>query len=280
MKALNLMNPMYRLDQLSQSRPLWFRWEMAVLAAVLLLIAVTEYIFAYQNAALGIGLALFLALGMYTVSSIAPMEEGLRKCLNALTLVPLYILFTSSLPWFFLDQQVLIPAVYSIILALCVWHLLNQGYTLSSLRNLGFSGENLGRYALLGVALGIPLGSIEYLILTPTAETATLQFSILARDTLYMLLFVGLGEELLFRGIIQRDIELAFDWQSGLVLSSVLFGIMHLTWRSVPEIFFTATAGFILGYVYYRTRSLVGPIALHAMNNVVLVSIMPYLLPR
>lgn len=280
MEALNLIHPLNGLEPLSEARPVWLRWEMAVLAAVLFFITVTEYVFAYQNAALGIIMALFLALGMYTVSSIAPIDEGLRKCINALTLVPLYILFTSSLPWFFLSQQVLIPAVYSIILALCFWHLLNQGYTLSSLRNLGFSRENLGRYVLLGVALGIPLGSIEYIILTPAPETGTLQLSILARDTLYMLLFVGFGEELLFRGIIQRDVEQAFDWQSGLILSSVLFGILHLTWRSAPEIFFTAAAGFILGYVYYRTRSLVGPVALHAVNNVMLVSVMPYLLPH
>lgn len=258
----------------------WRYRELAFLVTIILLIALTEYVFAYQNVSYGIGLALLLALGLYSLSALAPFSPGFARCIDSLTLVPLYILFTASLPWFFLDQQVLLPAVYSIILALCLWHLQSRGFTLSSLSDLGLRADGLGKYLALGILLGAPLGMIEYFVLLPAPASAHLELGNLARDILYMAAFVGLGEELLFRGILQRDMEEVFGWKSGLLLSGLLFGVMHLTWRSAPEVGFTFLAGLLLGYVYFRTRSLVGPIAIHAVNNVMLVSIMPYLFVR
>lgn len=258
----------------------WRYRASALIGLIILSIALTEYVFAYQNVSYGIGMALLLALGLYSLSALAPVSPGLARCIDSLTLVPLYILFTASLPWFFLDQQILLPAVYSIILALCLWHLQSRGFSLSSLSGLGLRPDGLGKFLALGILLGAPLGMIEYFILLPAPESAHLELGNLARDILYMTAFVGLGEELLFRGIIQRDMEEVFGWQSGLLLSSLLFGVMHLTWRSTPELGFTFLAGLLLGYVYFRTRSLVGPIAIHAVNNVMLVSIMPYLFAR
>ena len=93
-----------------------------------------------------------------------------------------------------------------------------------------------------------------------------------------MLVFVGVGEELLFRGLIQTDLTKAFGWKWGLIGATFIFMVMHLTWRSVPELGFTFIAGLLLGYIYYRTRSLVAPIVMHGVGNVTLVAVMPYLL--
>jgi len=99
----------------------------------------------------------------------------------------------------------------------------------------------------------------------------------LFRDTIYMLLFVGFGEELLFRGLIQVDLMKVFGGKWGLVLAAAMFAVMHLTWRSIPELFFVFAAGLVLGYVYWKTKSLALPIIIHAANNVMLVAILPYL---
>ncbi len=93
-----------------------------------------------------------------------------------------------------------------------------------------------------------------------------------------MLLFVGIGEELLFRGLIQQDLIGAFGWKWGLVGASLIFAVMHLTWRSIPELGFVFLAGLILGFLYWKTQSLVAPIVAHGINNVILVSVLPYLL--
>ncbi len=245
-----------------------------IIVAICLGIAFCEWVFAYRDVAYGIILALFLALIIYIVIPIAKMGPAFTDCAESLVLIPLYILFTSSLPWFFLSQQLLLPAVYSAVLALCVWHIYRKNI---SLHDIGFRRDKMLGYVLMGAVVGIPLGIVEYFIITPTAAFPTFEIKYLARDLVYMVAFVGLGEELLFRGLIQRDMTSLFGWKWGLLGASLMFGVMHLTWRSVPELGFTFFAGMVFGYLYYRTRSLVAPVIAHGVGNTVLVAILPYI---
>ncbi len=132
------------------------------------------------------------------------------------------------------------------------------------------------KHSLVGLAIGIPLGAIEYFILQPAAAFPTFEVKYLLRDMAYMILFVGIAEELLFRGLIQQDLTVAFGWKWALLGSATLFAVMHLTWRSIPELGFVFLAGLILGGLYLKTKSLVAPIIAHGINNVMLVAIMPY----
>jgi hypothetical protein len=118
----------------------------------------------------------------------------------------------------------------------------------------------------------------EYFIITPAAAFPTFEIKYLVRDLVYMVVFVGLGEELLFRGLVQRDMMNLLGWKWGLLGASLMFMVMHLTWRSIPELGFTFGAGLIFGYLYYKTRSLTAPIIAHGIGNTVLVAVMPYLI--
>ena len=131
---------------------------------------------------------------------------------------------------------------------------------------------------MVGIAIGIPTGIGEYLILHIAPAFPSFEFKYLLRDMVYMFCFVGLGEELLFRGLVQSDLTKVFGWKWGIVLASVLFAVMHLTWRSIPELGFVFLASLLFGYLYYRTKSLVAPIAMHGIGNVFLVAIMPYVM--
>jgi len=250
-------------------------WQWLFISAIFAAIAITEWIFAYQDVAYGIGLALFLAIGIYFVVSVTRLSQPITDCAESLALIPLYIMFTSSLPWFFINQQYLLPAVYSVILALCLWHIYQKRLSFSE---LGFKKDKWLKYVLVGIAIGIPIGTVEYLILHPAPAFPTFGFKYLLRDLVYMVGFVGLGEELLFRGLVQRDLTKALGWKWGVILASLMFAVMHLTWRSVPELVFVFFAGLVFGYLYYRTKSLVMPIVTHGIGNVMLVSVMPYLL--
>ena len=245
-----------------------------IIGIALLGITITEWVFAYWQVSYAMVMALGLGLALYLGGSLISRNERFAHCLDSLALIPIYILFTSALPWFFLPQQLLLPGVYSLILALVFWHL---RFRKLSPVEIGLRRGNLARYILLGVVLGIPAGAIEYSILTPTATFPDFEFKYLARDWVYMTAFVGLAEEMLFRGLIQRDLAALFGWKWGLFLSSYLFGVMHLTWRSPMELVFTFLAGLGLGYLYHKTQSLVAPVVLHGIGNTVLVGIMPYL---
>jgi len=250
-------------------------YSALLVAAICLGITFCEWVFAYQDVAYGIILALFLALIIYMVIPIAKMGRAFTDCAESLVLLPLYILFTSSLPWFFLSQEWLLPAVYSAVLALCAWHIYRKNI---SLRDIGFRSDKMLKYILLGVLLGLPLGTIEYFIITPVAALPTFEIKYLVRDLVYMVVFVSVGEELLFRGLVQRDMMNLLGWKLGLLGASLMFGVMHLTWRSIPELGFTFLVGMLLGYVYYRTRSLTTPIIAHGVGNTVLVAVLPYIL--
>lgn len=252
------------------------RWQVLFIVGIGVLIALCEWVFAYQNVAYGIVIALGLAILIYIMLSALHFEPRITNCGESLALIPLYILFTSSLPWFFINQQYLLPAVYSIILGLVLWHVYQRKLSLKRL--FGFSKEKILKYSLGGLAIGVVLGTGEYFILQPTPAFPTFEVRYLLRDMVYMFLFVGTGEELLFRGLIQRDLIGAFGWKWGLLGASLIFAAMHLTWRSIPELGFVFIAGLILGFLYWRTKSLVAPIVAHGVGNVMLVAVLPYLL--
>lgn len=246
-----------------------------LIVAIVVGIAITEWMFAYGNdPRLGITLALFLTIGIYTIVSVTRLGQPFADCADALVLIPIYILFTASLPWFFINNQFLLPAVYSLILALCFWYIQSKDISLVS---VGLRKDKLLKYILLGIALGIPIGAVEYFVLMPAPAFPAFELKYLVRDAVYMTLFVGLGEELLFRGLIQRQLSKIFGWKWALFGQAFIFMVMHLTWRSLPELGFTFVVGFLLGYIYYRTGSLMWPIILHGAGNTVLVAVMPYL---
>jgi hypothetical protein len=249
--------------------------DIVFILTILAAITALEYIFVYVNVGHGIILALFLTLAIYVTVSVPEKENLTTRAAESLALIPLYVLFTSSLPWFFINQTYLLPAVYSIILALCAWHIYEKNI---GAERLGLVKRRFVLYVLAGALVGIFTGTTEYLILKPAAALPSLEMVYLLRDLVYMTFFVGLGEELLFRGIIQTDLQDMLGRQKGLFLAAYLFGIMHLTWRSVPELFFAFLSGYLLGYIFNRTGSLVMPISLHGVNNTVLVGVLPYLM--
>lgn len=71
-------------------------------------------------------------------------------------------------------------------------------------------------------------------------------------------------EEWLFRGLIQDSLVRKNGPWKGILLASLIFGIIHL----IPQQVITGILlGTIIGFVYYKTRSLLSAIVLHGINN-------------
>lgn len=73
-------------------------------------------------------------------------------------------------------------------------------------------------------------------------------------------------EEILFRGLIFESCAEHWGRGVGLVVSALLFGVIHIVPVQVVNAF---VVGLILGYVYLRTRSLLSVIIIHAVNNAI-----------
>jgi len=247
------------------------------IAGIMAAITACEYIFAYRNVAHSIVLCLALTVFLYLFLVIRRTEDQLTACVESLALVPLYVLFTSSLPWFFIHQDYLLPAVYACIIGLCLHHICQKNLDLKEISGHWPGKDKIFLYAGLGVATGVFTGLAEYLVLRVAPAHTAFGVRELLQNLFYMLFFVGLGEELLFRGLIQKDLARLFGWRWGLFGTVVLFSIMHLTWRSVPELFFVFAAGLVFGWLYLKTKSLFLPVLVHGINNTLLVAVYPYL---
>ena len=71
----------------------------------------------------------------------------------------------------------------------------------------------------------------------------------------------GLGEELFFRGALQPRV--------GLVLASLLFGLVHLlpSWPLALWSLFAAVAGLLFGLLFDLTGNLLAPVIAHVLVN-------------
>ncbi len=73
-------------------------------------------------------------------------------------------------------------------------------------------------------------------------------------------------EELIFRGIILDGLLRRYSPVKSIILSSILFGIVHLNpWQFVSALII----GLFSGWIYYRTKKLSLSILIHLINNLV-----------
>jgi membrane protease YdiL (CAAX protease family) len=146
-------------------------------------------------------------------------------------------------------------------------------------RSITSLGLKLNSRALIDILVGILIAALMmgaiYLIMLATGWLTFEGFawedepvSTVLLEMLILLLtfvFIGWSEELLSRGYHLQNLEDGLNTFWGVLLSSAIFGILHLinpgaNWASTLGILF---AGLFLAYGYLRTRQLWLPIGLH-----------------
>ena len=86
----------------------------------------------------------------------------------------------------------------------------------------------------------------------------------LLKALIYFAVCVPIIEELLFRGFVLDLASEAYGFWTAIIISSVLFGLVHLNPYGILNAFF---GGLIYGYVRIRTNSLLPSIFLHSIWN-------------
>ena len=244
-----------------------------IIGSAIAALAVSELLFAIGNATFGILVALGSVTILYPSISISRVGSAVGQVVDIICLLLMYILFISAMPWFFFRQPLLLPAVYLVLIALCVWYIRDSDL---HIKEVGLRMDSPSNIVISGF-LGVISGFIEFLILLPPPAIPSFSLSYFLKTLFYMTFFVGLGEELLFRGLLLTSLERIFDPYPALLIDSLIFAILHFTWRSVPEIIFVFLAGLLLGFIFQKTRSLSAPIVLHAINNTFLIAVFPFL---
>lgn len=170
---------------------------------------------------------------------------------------------------FTIDLSILLPfAVFSYLLA--------KGQSLKAIvKGLGLSRNRIGaRSALVGIALFALIVLMEFLISAFSAVTGvqlpTNVSEALTGMPVYFLLFTFLvspiDEEILFRGFLVPRV--------GIIASSLLFAVLHLTYLSVSQFVAAFIFGILAGYFFKRYKSLYSTVLAHALVNFLTIAIM------
>ncbi len=223
-----------------------------------------------------IGVAVWVHIGILITLSLSNMlikDREIHKIHQALMLLPVLRLINLSMPVFFettLYTFIFIYGPLAIPVGVMVIHQRN------SLEQIGISMKNIVAYMILSIPIGFLLGLGEYMTIKTGSLIPDLTFGNLLKLTIVMVFFVGLIEELIFRSILQTTLEEALNVQEALLITSIMFGLMHSGYGTFYEILYTGFVGFIMGLAFYKTRSLPFIAVLHGFVNVFLFGILPH----
>jgi membrane protease YdiL (CAAX protease family) len=102
------------------------------------------------------------------------------------------------------------------------------------------------------------------------------------REIVWIAILSGAAEEIVFRGAVQPWISGLWSEAAGLVVTSLVFGLLHYVPDRVflPWTIFATAVGFICGGLYQVFDSVVAPVVTHTLLNAVNLALIVHGEPR
>jgi hypothetical protein len=259
---------------LAQLRAIYGGAPLAVTAlAYLAGVTAAELLVTYvTDARLGLLTHCLLLAGLL-IQSARTEDARARAVLVSLAFAPLIRIMSLTLP------LIAFPEMY--------WYLLTSlplfAAALVAGRAFAYSWRDLGLnlrglpLQLLISLVGLGLGFFEYRILNPDPLISSLDWTSFWLPALILLISTGLLEEVIFRGLLQRSIGLSLGYWWGILYVAALFAVLHVGYKSLPDVLFVFAVGVLFGWIVERTGSLVGVTLAHGLTNIMLFLVMPFL---
>ncbi len=144
---------------------------------------------------------------------------------------------------------------------------------LSSVTLLPLQGTSEAILLGLGIAMGITGASgLVYRLWPAYRQSADYYLQLVLKplilpDIIWLGLLPGMSEELLFRGVMLPAVGLN---TTGLVATSLLFGVLHLSGpQQWPYVVWASVVGLLLGFSALATGNLLVPIVAHVATNLI-----------
>ncbi|WP_292389065.1 CPBP family intramembrane glutamic endopeptidase [Methanosarcina sp. UBA5] len=223
-----------------------------------------------------VGIAIWIHIGIMVALSLSNVfikDSEVQKIHQVLILLPLLRLINLSMPVFFETTLYTFIVIYGSLTIPIAFIIIHQRY---SLEQIGISMKNIKTYMVLSIPLSLVLGFGEYLTIRAGYLIPDLTFENLLKLTFIMVFFVGLVEELTFRSILQTRLEQTLGIRESLLITTLLFGLMHSGYGTFYEILYTGFVGFFIGLAFYKTKSLPFIVVMHGFINVFLFGILPH----
>ena len=124
-------------------------------------------------------------------------------------------------------------------------------------------------------AIGVPLGILAYSLLNPEPTITTLSGIEFWSNALTLILFTGVVDELLFRGIFQRVFRVYLGGFWAILFTTALTSLLYTTPQQPATLFIALTFGLIFGVIRQRTDSVMGVGLAHGIANVIAFLYLP-----
>jgi uncharacterized protein len=202
----------------------------------------------------------FVLLGLARLTGIDPKDPLWTPIGYSLTIAP----WAGWLLWRLRSTGTHLPSFFGKLPKRMRWGRM-FGLTIAGL------GMSIGTFCLLAYLwYSLSPDSVRYLLdrmakLKAATRATDSVLPDLSRVLLFILMIVAapLCEELIFRGILLQRWATKWNPSIALVLTSLIFGALHLNVVGIGLL------GLVAGVLYYQTKSLWAPIALHAINNTI-----------
>lgn len=209
---------------------------------------------------------------------------------QAFSLISLLRILNIGMPSFTIYTLEWVPLIYIPVILVAAFSLLDEKFDFSmepgdfpyrAVLDHYWQGLKAGLrnwyFIPIGVGIGLALSMTEYFVLRnqPMVPDYTIGSFVLL--FIVMFLCIGLGEELLFRSMLQGRVQSKVGPVAAIILASVLFGMMHSGYANPIYMVYVFLVSLVFGYLYYRTNSLLLITVVHGTINFFLFSIMPYL---
>jgi hypothetical protein len=270
--------------------------DKALMLVPFILIIIAEAFFYVRDTSATLSLHL---LNIFICVLLAVFVERYSDMFQAIMLISLLRVLNIGMPIFFNMTLYWMPFVYgSIILsAYILWRLaapivsnetagigikgtliikLKRAWSFLNGGGMGHRSEWNYLYIPAAIVIGFVLANMEFMVLGPNALIPDLSLFNLTLLAVVMIMFVGFGEELVFRGFLQARMESHWGAYTAVIASAFTFSIMHSGYSSVPYLFFVFFVGLILAILFWKTRSLVFVAMIHGVLNFFLFSFLPY----
>lgn len=173
------------------------------------------------------------------------------------------------------EESGAIYVMTSIMLLIVTIYLMARDWNtiVEQLKQVGFNK----RVAWIGLILLVPSLAINYGYHSILEEIYPLlegdNYKSIIDSQLGLILVVcvspAIFEEITFRGYIQTYFGRDFSPTKAIIISSVLFSVMHFNFLSAPYLFLV---GALLGWVRHRTGSLYPSMVIHFLHNLVVIT--------
>ena len=272
-RAIHINNLIYNINT-KRSKTKTTRNEIIIAILYLIGLIIAEISVTYFNKEVGFVLETIILFALLINSSYS-ISYNYSVMLRSMMILPMIRIIGLSIPLMQIQ-----PLYWFPIIAIPLF-----GATYTIMRSQGLTKERVGliwgnkKVQLLIALTGIILGTIEYVILQPKPLIATLNPLTLITASIILIISTGLAEELIFRGIIQKNAENVFGTVMGLLYTAILFTALHIGWNSIYDLLFVFSVALFYGYSFQKTKSIVGITLSHGLSNTFLFLIVPFYAP-